>query len=69
VDEDRYGGDVLSGDWRSRGVKKVRQVPLERDMVLEDSASGWAGAATRSSSTRRRAGCLGRVLVVSCRGL
>lgn len=44
VDDDRYGGDVLSGDWRSRGVKKVRQVPLERDMVLEDPDSGWAGA-------------------------
>jgi hypothetical protein len=44
VDEDRYGSDVLSGDWRSRGVRKVRQVPLERDMVLEDPASGWAGA-------------------------
>lgn len=44
VDEDRYGSDVLSGDWRSRGVKKVRQVPLERDMVLEDPDSGWAGA-------------------------
>ena len=44
VDEDRYGGDVLSGDWRSRGVQKVRQVPLERDMVLEDPDSGWAGA-------------------------
>jgi len=44
VDDDRYGSDVLSGDWRSRGVKKVRQVPLERDMVLEDPDSGWAGA-------------------------
>jgi hypothetical protein len=47
VDDDRYGGDVLSGDWRSRGVKKVRQVPLERDMVLEDPATGWAGAVVR----------------------
>ncbi|WP_258378139.1 DUF3097 domain-containing protein [Curtobacterium sp. MCPF17_047] len=44
MDEDRYGSDVLSGDWRSRGVQKVRQVPLERDMVLEDPDSGWAGA-------------------------
>jgi len=44
VDDDRYGSDVLSGDWRSQGVKKVRQVPLERDMVLEDPDSGWAGA-------------------------
>ncbi len=47
VDDDRYGNDVLSGDWRSRGVKKVRQVPLERDMVLEDPATGWAGAVVR----------------------
>ncbi|WP_420370175.1 DUF3097 domain-containing protein [Curtobacterium sp. L1-20] len=47
MDDDRYGGDVLSGDWRSRGVKKVRQVPLERDMVLEDPATGWAGAVVR----------------------
>ncbi|GAA3339688.1 DUF3097 domain-containing protein [Curtobacterium pusillum] len=47
VDDDRYGSDVLSGDWRSRGVKKVRQVPLERDMVLEDPATGWAGAVVR----------------------
>ncbi len=44
MDDDRYGSDVLSGDWRSKGVKKVRQVPLERDMVLEDPDSGWAGA-------------------------
>jgi len=44
VDEDRYGSDVLSGDWRSRGVEKVQQVPLERGMVLEDPDSGWAGA-------------------------
>ena len=47
VDDDRYGYDVLSGDWRSRGVKKVRQVPLGRDMVLEDPATGWAGAVVR----------------------
>lgn len=44
MDDDRYGSDVLSGDWRSQGVKKVRQVPLERGMVLEDPDSGWAGA-------------------------
>ncbi|KTR07945.1 DUF3097 domain-containing protein [Curtobacterium luteum] len=47
MDDDRYGNDVLSGDWRSRGVQKVRQVPLERDMVLEDPATGWAGAVVR----------------------
>jgi hypothetical protein len=47
MDDDRYGSDVLAGDWRSRGVQKVRQVPLERDMVLEDPVSGWAGAVVR----------------------
>jgi hypothetical protein len=47
MDEDMYGGDVLSGDWRSRGVKKVREVPLEREMVLEDPVTGWAGAVVR----------------------
>ncbi|MFZ7088244.1 DUF3097 family protein [Curtobacterium sp. RRHDQ10] len=47
MDDDRYGGDVLSGDWRSKGRKLVREVPLERDMVLEDPASGWAGAVVR----------------------
>ncbi|MFS2031113.1 DUF3097 family protein, partial [Curtobacterium sp. CT11-45] len=47
MDDDRYGSDVLSGDWRSRGVQKVRQVPLERDMVLEDPTTGWAGAVVR----------------------
>jgi hypothetical protein len=44
MDDDRYGSDVLSGDWKSRGRKLVREVPLERDMVLEDPDSGWAGA-------------------------
>ena len=47
MDDDRYGSDVLSGDWKSRGRKLVREVPLERDMVLEDPASGWAGAVVR----------------------
>ncbi|PCN47558.1 hypothetical protein Csp2054_11850 [Curtobacterium sp. 'Ferrero'] len=47
MDDDRYGSDVLSGDWRSRGVQKVRQVPLERGMVLEDPVTGWAGAVVR----------------------
>ncbi|PZE25296.1 DUF3097 domain-containing protein [Curtobacterium sp. MCBD17_034] len=45
--DDRYGSDVLAGDWRAQGRKTVREVPLERDMVLEDPASGWAGAVVR----------------------
>lgn len=45
--DDRYGEDVLAGDWRSVGRKLVREVPFERGMILEDPASGWAGAAIR----------------------
>jgi len=46
-DGDRYGSDVLSGDWKSRGRKLVREVPLEREMILEDPVSGWSGAVIR----------------------
>jgi hypothetical protein len=37
-----YGNDVLSGDWRRRKV--VREVDVERDMVVEDVESGFCGA-------------------------
>lgn len=40
---DRYGGDVLAGDWRARGRKIVPQVPAERDLVVE-LADGYVGA-------------------------
>ncbi|WP_066515326.1 DUF3097 domain-containing protein [Curtobacterium ammoniigenes] len=46
-DHDRYGDDVLAGDWRSAGRKLVREIPFERGMILEDPTSGWAGAAIR----------------------
>ncbi|MGV3711473.1 DUF3097 family protein [Pseudolysinimonas sp.] len=40
---DRYGGDVLAGDWRARGRKVVPQVPADRDLVVE-LADGYVGA-------------------------
>jgi len=41
---DRYGRDVLAGDWRSAGRRTSRPVDAERDLVVEDAASGWCGA-------------------------
>ncbi|HYJ69110.1 MAG TPA: DUF3097 family protein, partial [Nocardioidaceae bacterium] len=44
---DRYGGDVLAGDWRR--PRKVRRVEIELtgDLVLEDPTSGFVGAVVR----------------------
>ena len=44
---DRYGSDVLSSDWRSRGVKKPKIVEAEQDLVVEDARSGFCGAVVR----------------------
>lgn len=40
---DRYGEDVLAGDWRARARKAVPEVPAERDLVVE-RADGFVGA-------------------------
>jgi hypothetical protein len=37
-----YGEDVLKGDWRRRRV--VPEVDAERDLVVEDTESGFCGA-------------------------
>jgi len=42
-----YGTDVLSGDWRRRGAKQVRDVAAERDLVVEVAQDGYCGAVTR----------------------
>jgi hypothetical protein len=47
---DRYGTDVLSGDWRAKGRPVVPSVAVERDLVVEEAASGWCGAVVRSDS-------------------
>ena len=44
VPADRYGADVLAGDWRARGRVVVPEVPAERDLVVELPDSGFVGA-------------------------
>src|SRR5690606_36473697 len=42
---DRYGDDVLAGDWRARGRKVVPRLPAEKGRVVE-LADGFVGAIT-----------------------
>jgi hypothetical protein len=42
--DDRYGSDVLTGDWRARGAVKPQTVPAENDLVVELADSGYTGA-------------------------
>ncbi|WP_223690546.1 DUF3097 domain-containing protein [Leifsonia poae] len=44
---DPYGSDVLAGDWKNAGRKPVPTVPVVRDLVVEDAATGFCGAVTR----------------------
>ena len=44
---DRYGSDVLSGDWRAPRRGRSREVPAELDVVVEDAQSGYVGAVVR----------------------
>jgi len=45
--DDRYGTDVLAGDWRGAGRKAVPEVEAVRDLVVEEAGSGFCGAVTR----------------------
>ncbi|HEY7717345.1 MAG TPA: DUF3097 domain-containing protein [Pedococcus sp.] len=44
---DRYGSDVLSGDWRAPKGGRSREVEAETGLVVEDVETGWCGAVTR----------------------
>lgn len=44
---DRYGGDVLAGDWRRARRPPPREVPAEPGLVVEEVDTGWCGAVTR----------------------
>jgi len=44
---DRYGSDVLSGDWRVPPRGRAVEVPAEPDLVVEDVETGWCGAVVR----------------------
>jgi hypothetical protein len=41
---DRYGSDVLGGDWRARHRVVIPEVPAERGLVVELPDSGFVGA-------------------------
>lgn len=40
---DRYGSDVLSGDWKKPPRGRSKEVVIERGMVIEDATSGFCG--------------------------
>ncbi len=44
---DRYGSDVLSGDWRAPRRGRAVDLPAETGLVVEDVETGWVGAVTR----------------------
>jgi hypothetical protein len=44
---DRYGADVLSGDWRVPKAGRARETAAEPGLVVEDVETGWCGAVVR----------------------
>jgi hypothetical protein len=44
---DRYGRDVLDGDWRRRGRPISTEWAAEPGAVLEEVSTGWCGAVVR----------------------
>ena len=44
---DRYGSDVLGGDWRAPRRGRSVDVPAESGLVVEEVETGWVGAVVR----------------------
>lgn len=44
---DRYGSDVLSGDWRAPARGRSQPLEAEQGLVVEDVETGWVGAVVR----------------------
>lgn len=44
---DRYGSDVLAGDWRRPPRGRSVPTPAEPGLVVEDAQTGWVGAVVR----------------------
>ncbi len=42
-----YGEDALAGDWRGSKRKAIREIPAERDLVIEWADTGFCGAVLR----------------------
>jgi hypothetical protein len=51
VEADRYGNDVLAGDWKKSKRPPVRVVDAVRDLVVEETRSGFTGAILRVEAT------------------
>lgn len=51
VEADRYGDDVLAGDWKKSKRPPVRVVDAVRDLVVEETRSGFTGAILRVEAT------------------
>jgi hypothetical protein len=47
VDDDRYGRDVLSGDWKRSSRPAPTPTDAVRDLVVEEARSGFTGAVVR----------------------
>ncbi|HET7303386.1 MAG TPA: DUF3097 domain-containing protein [Segeticoccus sp.] len=44
---DRYGSDVLAGDWRAPARGRAQPREAEPGLVVEDAETGWCGAVVR----------------------
>lgn len=44
---DRYGSDVLAGDWRKAGRPVIPECAATKDLVIEEVATGFCGAVVR----------------------
>jgi hypothetical protein len=42
--DNRYGANILSGDWRVPANGRAREVAAESGLVVEDVETGWCGA-------------------------
>ena len=47
VAQDRYGSDVLAGDWRKPVHGRSVDHPAELGLVVEDVTTGWCGEIVR----------------------
>ncbi|MDN5765645.1 MAG: DUF3097 domain-containing protein [Humibacillus sp.] len=50
---DRYGADVLSGDWKAPKRGRSTPVAAERGLVVEEVETGWVGAVVRVEKAGR----------------
>ena len=62
---DRYGRDVLSGDWRAARRPRAQEVAAEPGLVVEETDTGWCGAVVRAISADSRSQARNREIALS----